>query len=543
MKTRFFSTLLVYIFLFVCGSVFGLGEKVIILGGGSTWNLAENKNGVTEVRSVRPYPVLVLSSAANTSTDGYYAASGVLGNFTALAESALDASLSFDESNTALYKDSTGRYRISVSPQIEAVDRRHARAGTGAALFNDLGALNLQPQSREALFAPGNRIRDFSVEFWLYPLNLENGEQILSWHASIPANNTTQRIHCAASKNRLSWTFTNFFTSTNEAQTVSLEFTGNAPVIPKTWSHHLVRFDATTGMLEYIVDGVSEAIVYATATGREKSEVYTPIVGANGAFRLGERFMGLMDEFKIHSSCVDRLTVQKYVPAGGRVETHAINLGENNSGVLRIEASGGRISIRGNNTNNEFRENGRFRFSDNTEMNFFIRTSDNPYLLNNSRWVPFTPGSDLSGIEGRYVQIAVDFYPSADGESSPYLSELRIVYLPGEPPLPPANVTAVAVDSGVVLRWKPSPDANAGGYLVYYSAIRGELFGSDAALGPSPIDAGNRTSIYIEGLKNGALYYFRIAAYDENYNAGEFSTEVRARPLAGLSLSDVMTAR
>jgi len=349
---------------------------------------------------------------------------------------------------------------------------------------------------------------------------------------------------CSASRNRLQWSFVNFFASIDGNRHINIEFSGNAPIIPKTWSHHLIRFDATTGLLEYLVDGSSEAIAYATASARESSEVYTPITGNGGSFLLGERFVGIMDEFRIHSVCAGRSSMQRYISGGGRVETRAIDLGENSSGVLRINASGGRTSVRGASVQNEFRENGRFRFPDDSEMNFFIRAGENPYLLNNSRWVGFVPGADVSGVKGRYVQIAVDFYPSADGESSPYLDELRIIFMPGEPPLPPRNLTASAMDGAVQLRWRHSPgtgtaQTGVAGYLVYYSTIRGELFGEDALLGPSPIDVGITNSLLIEGLKNGTLYYFRIAAYDRisgevNYNVGEFSAEVTARPLAGL---------
>jgi len=183
-----------------------------------------------------------------------------------------------------------------------------------------------------------------------------------------------------------------------------------------------------------------------------------------------------------------------------------------------------------------------FRFSDETQMNFFIRASENPWLFHNAQWVRFTPGLDIPGISGRYVQIAVDFYPSADGEITPYLEQINIVYLQGEPPLPPRSVSAVASDNSVQLRWRHSPSANNpefGGYLVYYSVVRGELFGEGSDLGPSPINVGNTNSIKIDGLKNGTLYYFRVAGYDyipgtQRNNAGEFSAEVTARPLAGL---------
>jgi len=545
MKKRNFISIL-YILLFISSSVYAVGERTISLGGARTWGMAEQRTGVTELRSVRPYPVLALSSASGTSVSGYSAASGVMGNFSPLTEPAFDLSVSFDESSTGLFRDSAFHYRVSSQAAVEAAGRPYARAGAGAALFGSgeassgTSAVIVEPQSRDALFAPGNRIRDFTIEFWLYPLNMENGEQILSWAAARPtgADYTVQRIHCYASRNRLQWSFTNFFASTTGTSYKNIEFSGSAPVVPKVWSHHLIRFDASTGMIEYLVNGLSETISYATNTGRESSEVYTPIAGNGGVFLLGERFMGLIDEFKIHSVCAGRSSVQRYAATGGRAVTNAVDLGEFSSGVVRVDAYGGRTSIRGNRVNNEFRENGRFKFSDDAEMNFFIRASENPYLLNNITWTSFTPGNVISGVYGRYVQIAVDFYPSADGESSPYLDELHIVYLPGEAPLPPRNLTAAAVDGGVMLRWRHSPDSSTEGYFVYYSSTRGDLFGEGSAQGPSPLDVGKANSLFISGLENGVLYYFRVASY-ANFNTGEFSGEVTARPLEGLSLSDL----
>jgi hypothetical protein len=99
-----------------------------------------------------------------------------------------------------------------------------------------------------------------------------------------------------------------------------------------------------------------------------------------------------------------------------------------------------------------------------------------------------------------------------------------------------------------MLRWRNSPDINTEGYLVYYSDVRGEFFGEDALLGPSPIDAGKRNNLFIDGLKNGTLYYFRIAAYIQGERSGaparltgEFSREVTARPLTGLTLHALQT--
>ncbi|WP_461255714.1 LamG-like jellyroll fold domain-containing protein [Treponema sp. R80B11-R83G3] len=543
MKKLLIFTLIVYIFLFVCGSVYAVGERTISLGAGATWKAAENRTGITEASSIRPHPVLLLSSSvAVTSAEGYQAASGVWGNFSALTGSALDLSVSFDERTPELFRDSSGNYKLSVPPEVESVDRVLARAGAGAALFGRYGydpestPIVIQPDSRNALFAPGNRIKDFTVEFWLYPLNMENGEQILSWASTMPGSRA-QRIDCSVSKNKLKWSFVNFFTPINGSRQINIDFTSLTPVVPKTWSHHLVRFDAATGMLEYIVDGKGESIVYATSTGRENSEVHIPVIGDNGRFLLGGRFSGFIDEFKIHSVCAGRSTIQRYASCGGRIETKPVDMGTVSSGVVKINACGGRTSIKGTALQNEFRENGRFKFSDDAEMNFFVRAGENPYSMENIPWVIFTPGSDISGVRGRYVQIAVDFYPSADGECSPYLEQVIIVFMQGEAPLPPRNLTAIAKDGAVQLRWKQSPTTGTAGYLVYYSAVRGELFGNDSKLGPSPIDVGITTNINIDGLKNGTLYYFRVTAYDlagGNRNIGDFSAEVTARPLTGL---------
>jgi hypothetical protein len=87
------------------------------------------------------------------------------------------------------------------------------------------------------------------------------------------------------------------------------------------------------------------------------------------------------------------------------------------------------------------------------------------------------------------------------------------------------------MDGAVQLRWKNSPDPSVQGYLVYYGTASDNYFGEGAALGISPIDAGSQNSITINGLKNGTLYYFNVAAYSRPSQVGGFSREVRARPL------------
>jgi hypothetical protein len=277
--------------------------------------------------------------------------------------------------------------------------------------------------------------------------------------------------------------------------------------------------------------------------------VHYPVAGNDGSLILGGRFTGLMDEFRTYSRYIETPQIAKYTPRGGRIETRPLDLGERQSKILKVETFGGSFSPGGRNANpggllrNDYAGASDFRFADDMTVQFFIRTADSPYFYTggtgseaagDESWQPFVPGADLSGkFLGRFVQLAAEFYPSDDGESAPYLDGIRIVYMKDNPPLPPSMVTVIPGDGEVELRWRESPDRDVSGYLVYYGASRGEYFGEGARQGISPINVGKRTSVRIEGLKNGTLYFFAISAYDREdpAAAGEFSREVSVRPL------------
>ena len=542
--------LAVYCYFLFSGSAYGIGEKIFTLGSANSWEFVEKKLGVTEASQIRPYPVLVLF-------DGETRSGSVIHD----NEDLLDLSLSFDENRPEFFSDSCNRYDVFVSPGLSAAAAPWYRAGTGAAMFSGESANNaplvLKP-GKTALFAPGSRLRDFSIEYWLYPLGIENGGQIVTWASSREDEKgqyINQDIRCVTIKSRYQWTFENFFFSPDGKDRKSIVFSGPA-VVPKTWSHHLIRFDADLGLLEYLVNGRLEALEYTSSSGREGGEVFTPVIGENCRLELGNRFTGVMDEFRIHRNYLGNAVLARYT-SGGRIETHTLDLGAFDSRVTKIEAFGGRTSNTAGRVQNEYAGNGILRFQDHAEMRFFIRCSNSPFRWNDVAWVPVNPGVELpASMCGRYVQAAVDFYPGEYGESAPYLSELRIVYQTAEPPSPPAQLMAVAKDGAVELSWRPSSSRDIGGYLVYFGTARGEYFGEHAILGSdvfnSPVDAGNRTSIRIEGLRNGTLYYFAVASYGSPVNGsssigdikaaasllhdtiplpGEFSREVAVRPL------------
>ncbi|MDR2767013.1 MAG: hypothetical protein LBB82_01665 [Treponema sp.] len=533
------------------------------LGGAAGWSMVEKRSQVEELQSVRPKTVLALSSAWSPAQgaaervseyDETLALYSQIRNFPA-QQPALDAALSFDEGSAAAYRDSTGRYAVEVSQAVTPSGNRWARYGNGAALFAGIrerevsAPLVLRP-GRNALFAPGRSAGDFSVEFWIYPNTLENGEQILAWKSF-----DNQRIYCEAQRNRLQWSFQEFFVSPN-GRKLDISIESRSVIVPRVWSHHLVRYNAGTGLLEYLVNGRIENMAYTTASGREGGDVYTPLLSRDGRFELGGRFSGLLDEFRIYRRVIEapgrtalesspRKTapelpeLAKFPRSGGRVETRALDLGEPGSRILRIEAGGGTLgsaSGRRMNVKNVYAGEGNFRFADNSALQFFLRAGEEPYRLNGQAWLPVMPGADITGsVEGRYVQIAAAFYPGGDCESSPYLETVKIIYESNDPPWPPSLVIARALDGAVELSWRQSPDDDTRGYLVYYGASSGVYYGEGAVQGASPVDAGNRTSLRIDGLQNGVLYFFAVAAYDgaapAKYHPGKFSKEVSARPL------------
>jgi hypothetical protein len=419
----------------------------------------------------------------------------------------------------------------------------------------------LRPKG-EALFGAGKTIGDFSIEFWLFPMNMENGEQVLTWTSSKPGGrgaSIAQRIECEAVKNRLQWTFLDLFSNADGTGGKTISLTGSV-VLPRTWSHHLIRFNADLGLLEYLVDGRLEALEYTTSSGREGGDVYVPVIGEGGRFVLGGRLAGIIDEFRIYSLYLESPKLVKYPPEGGKVESRTLDLGGGRSQILKIEALGGRISDSPNSRflpENTYAGNTSLRFADHSEIQFFIRANDTPYRWNSIPWVPVEPGADLSenlsggDLSGRYIQVAAAFYPSGDGEITPYLDELRISYRTAEPPRPPTQLSAIARDGAVELSWRASPGRDVGGYLIYYGTSSGEYFGDHGILGDtvaavlpavsSPVNVGNRTSVRIEGLKNGTLYYFAAAAYSAEDGGhpepGVFSREAAARPLPEAPLS------
>ena len=452
--------------------------------------------GVSVVPSSDGSPVMVLSPAQYRAEEG------------------TDLLLHFDGEEGL---DNTGRWRLEARGSYKRATADLSFMGAGAASFRAPGSQLMLHPERSALFGANSVSGDFSLEFWLYPANVESGEILFLWKGARRdgGRTTTQQVSAIFSRNRMILAFTNFF-APSSGGAFQLNLTGTSLLVPRSWSHHLVRFDSSTGLVEYLMNGVSESAAYATSTGREGGAVYLPSVGTASPVALGPNYTGLLDELRLSSVWVERPNLGRYGLDPGSAVSPLVDLGWANTRLRTIDAS--------------------IRTPGNSGAAFFFRSGDAPetWRANSPEWRPFHPGRPLpEDALGRYAQVRVEFYPDPRGSEGPILSSLTLNYLPDLPPPPPGEVLAVPGDGRITVRWSRVPEADLKGYLVYYGTAPGEYYGTDAVQGPSPVDAGNAVTLALTGLANGRLYYFRIAAYDSVLprRPGEFSREIAARPL------------
>jgi hypothetical protein len=268
-------------------------------------------------------------------------------------------------------------------------------------------------------------------------------------------------------------------------------------------------------MLEYAVDGRPEDVRYATATGREEGKALHPRIerGRHGTLVIGENFTGFLDELRITRSTLEPREPAAFSAGGGRAETQPVDLGYGGSVLTRIDA--------------------RYKTPSDSAVFFFYQIAETLDGLAAAEWTPILPGKALpSGVRGRFVRVGLEMYPDGERTRTPRLAEISIAYEMNQPPPAPAFAAAFPGDGMIELRWSQVPDPNVQGYLVYYGTRPGVYDGNESGLGPSPLHVGRITSLRLEGLQNGKLYYFAVSAYDGrgDYLSGLLSREISARP-------------
>lgn len=475
-------------------------QKTMVLGGEKGWTNIAEMNGLALGKGRFGYDSIELSTATQT------------------ANSATDLLMTFDNGSFA---DRTGNYKV-VSNRL--VPSSEAIKGNGSALSRGLGEGLIIRGEKGSLFGSEGLTGSFSIEFWLCPSIAENGETIFSWRSSLNSANYSayQMITAMISGNHLVWTFNNVFAGYKDPQ---IFLQGYSNVVPQRWSRHTVSFNEETGLLEYLVDGRSEALVYVTKNGHENGTVCNPIFGTRAAINLCGEYTGKIDNLRINrypheKEITDIFSTgnERYKLDGGRFTTEPILVSQ--AAVMKEVDALMNVPAQ-------------------TDVRFYVRSGDNCYGWTDSypEWKEITPGEKISGVSGLYFQLSAELLPDGGAAKSPSITEVTIKYDVQDEPLPPFTLQADAGDGSVTLTWSYSVDDSAGGYLVYYGNRPGEYLGRAAVEGASPVKAGNKTSITLNGLQNGTIYYFAVASYSkvDGRITGTLSKEVFARPSARLS--------
>lgn len=428
-----------------------------------------------------------------------------------------DLFLNFDSRET---KDEAGNYRIISSSFLQGSPAQ-SKYGTGSALCtpqSKAAALVLKPLAG-SFFAGDEVLASFTIEFWIKPEVSDAGSSIFRWQSSLAENAKIiyQHIGAMLIQNKLEWNLNGVWQKAEQGLDITIKSKSN--ILPEQWSHHLLSYNSETACLEYRMNGHIEAIEFLTASRHEGAEILYAKLGKGKLVEIGKNYSGYLDEFKVkrsadetqHASTAKAL-FEKLPLSGGRFESKIIDAGGNYAHALQL-------------ITDEYKPT-------QTDIRYYIRTSNEAFnwTAEEPRWVEVLPNCTLKNFVGRYFQIAAVLYPDGRGEKSPVLNSVKLEYESDPLPFPPQSVYAQGTDGAVELSWTPSIHFDTEGYVVYYGERSGEYFYYE------PRNVGNVLSCKIDGLKNGRLYFFAVAAYDKAgaQNPGSFSHEVWARPQAAV---------
>lgn len=483
-----------------------LCAKDIILGGKEGWPSFQSKQNITTGKGRFGYECIEI---ATNSFD---------------TDEETDLLINFeDEENPIAFGD----YKILANNLKLSSNTKNDKL---AGLSRNIGGLSIEGKPG-TFFGSEGLNGSFSIEFWLYPSIVENGEKIINWESSRLEDGRLvyQLLNATFNKGHLEWTLSNIFDydfiSPNNKEII---LKGVSNIIPNTWSYHALSFDAETGTLEYVVNGVTENLVYVTSDESEDGEIALVILGTPSEVEFCSEYTGLIDDIRIlrrKYSAPDFQSAENagkightlYAPQGGSFITNPIMV-STGSKLTRLTAE--------------------MDVPPQTEICYYVRSGNNFYdwNLNPPEWIPVQNGDEIFGVSGLYFQVAAELLPDGNGSITPRLTQLTLTFDEIPSPLPPFIVKAEAGNASVTLSWNYSVDDTAGGYYLYYGNRPGEYLGRIAVEGNSPINVGNTSSFTVTGLENGKIYYFAVAAYsalDESV-VGEKSKEVFARPLARL---------
>ncbi|MGL4524674.1 MAG: fibronectin type III domain-containing protein [Spirochaetia bacterium] len=374
---------------------------------------------------------------------------------------------------------------------------QEARSGNSSAGFQGNNPFYLQPE-------PGSIFRmdpqSFTIDFWVYPMRMSDGERVFEYSAMIDreGGSITQSIVADFEKGRIVWYFQNIF-SDIRGNLIDLNLSGQ-PIVKNKWHRHTLRYESQLGMLEVLDNDNVTDVTHATPTRTESADVYEPNwrTAKQQLLVIGE-FSGYLDDFRILPYYQDQFVNARYADRGSLI-TEPYDLRGKKFQSFKLVGQNERDS------------------SFQTYLRFASYKSDFQY--GNVPWQKYLSGEVYRGPTDRFVQFRVDFFAGIASQSSPVLRDMLITQEVVPPPPTPGRIIFEKRANGVLLKWSPIYTGNVTGYKVYFGDQPRNYFGDSASIS-SPVDVGNVTEYYLEGLTPGKLYYFSLTSYTDDPLRGE----------------------
>lgn len=403
----------------------------------------------------------------------------------------------------------------------EALVSTPRRSG-GSAGFDGTRTVSLLPGDR-SLFSPGAQVQSFSIDLWFHPHHITEGGELLRWRGALLQSGqpVLQEIRFEVHDRRMRWVMDNVIAQPGDSgfpEMGSVTLSARRILIPRTWQHHQLRFDATTGRLSYLVDGQTEAVTHLSRSGREDGSVNTFLFGSDtgDGLVLGLGIEGALDMIRITRSTEDTHHWTRLSGEPGTVLTRPIDLASSGVRVEEIRtvaAEPGNTQVRG-----------FYRLGDTI-------VSSHPEDALDSEWQRIPESGVLSRggntPYGRYIQLRYELLADASRSETPRLRDVVVRYIPALPPVAPRRITGESIPGGVRLQWNPVPGESIAGYRIFFGESPGRYMGTTGVR--SPLDAGSTTDIEILGLPRDVPFVFAIESYTEDGQSSPLSYEVEVR--------------
>lgn len=408
----------------------------------------------------------------------------------------------FDQAVPELLRDRAGRYRIGEANYIYNQDARH---GQGAALFNRLEN-RVVIRSPEELWPGQGPSGDFTVEMWLKPLYFYRENVVFRKLNMLEGRRRGLRIFLA--QNHLFVDCENLFEDAS-GLLHSLRLGSSAPLRTGEWVHVAVSYEAARGRVRLFLNGREENVGQARDTAGVWQMVFHPL--DRSPIVLAETYAGALDEFRITSNARrpgDAANTSSFAPLRVDYETLRSSQAQGTvrSAVLRPRASNRSGASRVGRRARSGRISYRALEPPGTLLNFYVRTSEQPFAADASdRQLPWrrvsAAGVSLDLGKFAYLQWRAELQADPDGLRTPVLRDLTLDYDQIQPPPAPAGLAHIADaivggsspntqrfanpdarrPAALVLGWDRSPDsgvqAKGGGYYVYIGLRPGEYLG------------------------------------------------------------------